>query len=102
MPVLGASAKIVISSMSLADLASLASSVAVVVSLLFLGQQIRQFNRNQRSVMQQARSARTVKLVSRLSDARISDVISRGANGETVTDQACFVLYSNFGSAGLS
>ena len=58
--VLGASAKIVISSMSLADLASLASSVAVVVSLLFLGLQIRQSNRNQRSLMQQGRSARNV------------------------------------------
>src|SRR2546430_4877082 len=94
MPVLGASAKIVISSMSLADLASLASSVAVVVSLLFLGQQIRQSNRNQRSLMQQGRSARNVELLSRLSDPRVSDVISRAANGETLTDQDCFVLYS--------
>src|SRR5439155_24376942 len=90
----GASAKIVISSMSLADLASLASSVAVVVSLLFLGLQIRQSNRNQRSLMQQGRSARNVELLSRLSDPRVSDVISRAANGETLTDQDCFVLYS--------
>ena len=92
--VLGASAKIVISSMSLADLASLASSVAVVVSLLFLGLQIRQSNRNQRSLMQQGRSARNVELLSRLSDPRVSDVISRAGNGETLTDQDCFVLYS--------
>jgi hypothetical protein len=90
----GASAKIVISSMSLADLASLASSVAVVASLLFLGLQIRQSNRNQRSLMQQGRSARNVELLSRLSDPRVSDVISRAANGETLTDQDCFVLYS--------
>ena len=80
--------------MSLADLASLASSVAVVVSLLFLGLQIRQSNRNQRSLMQQGRSARNVELLSRLSDPRVSDVISRAANGETLTDQDCFVLYS--------
>jgi hypothetical protein len=59
--------------MSLADLASLASSVAVVVSLLFLGLQIRQTNRNQRSLMQQGRSARNVELLSRLSDPRVSD-----------------------------
>src|SRR2546421_120503 len=71
MPVLGASAKIVISSMSLADLASLASSVAVVVSLLFLGQQIRQSNRNQRSLMQQGRSARNVEVLSRWTRRRI-------------------------------
>jgi hypothetical protein len=80
--------------MSLADLASLASSVAVVVSLIFLGLQIRQSNRNQRSLMQQGRSARNVELLSRLSDPRVSDVISRAANGETLTDQDCFVLYS--------
>ena len=91
--VLGASAKIVISSMSLAELASLASSIAVVVSLVFLGLQIRQSNRNQRSLMQQGRSARNVELLSRLSDPRVSDVISRAANGETLTDQDCFVLY---------
>jgi hypothetical protein len=84
--------------MSLADLASLASSVAVVVSLLFLGQQIRQSNRNQRSLMQQGRSARNVELLSRLSDPRVSDVISRAANGETLTDQDCFVLYSYMAS----
>jgi hypothetical protein len=79
--------------MSLAELASLASSVAVVVSLVFLGLQIRQSNRNQRSLMQQGRSARNVELLSRLSDPRVSDVISRSANGETLSDQDCFVLY---------
>src|ERR1700704_6973197 len=87
--------------MSLTDLTSLASlvsSVAVLLSLLFLGQQIRQSNRNQRSVMQQGRSARNVELLSRLSDPRISDVISRAANGETLTDQDCFVLYSYMAS----
>jgi len=80
--------------MSLAELASLASSVAVVVSLVFLGLQIRQSNRNQRSLMQQGRSARNVELLSRLSDPRVSDVISRAANGETLSDQDCFVLYA--------
>src|SRR5215470_13677520 len=88
-----ANARILISSMSLAELASLASSVAVVVSLLFLGLQIRQSNRNQRSLMQQGRSARNVELLSRLSDPRVSEVISRAANGETLTDQDCFVMY---------
>ena len=54
--------------MSLGDLtalASLASSITVLVSLLFLGMQIRQGNRNQRSLMQQGRSARNVELLSR-------------------------------------
>ena len=89
-----ARAKIVRSSMSVADLASLASSVAVIVSLLFLGLQIRQSNRNQRSLMQQGRSARNVELLSRLGDPTVSNVISRAANGETLTDQDCFIMYS--------
>ena len=83
----------IVPSMNIADLASLASSVAVVVSLLFLGLQIRQSNRNQRSLMQQGRSARNVELLSRLGDPVISDVISRAAKGESLTDQDCFVLY---------
>jgi hypothetical protein len=40
----------------LTSLASLVSSVAVLVSLLFIGLQLRQSNRNQRSLMQQGRS----------------------------------------------
>jgi hypothetical protein len=82
--------------MSFADLtsfASLVSSVAVLVSLLFIGLQIRQSNRNQRSLMQQGRSARNVELLSRLTDPSVSDVISRAAKGEALTDQDCFVLY---------
>ncbi len=79
--------------MSIADITSLATSVAVLVSLLFLGLQIRQSNRNQRSLMQQGRSARNVELLSRLTDPGVSDVVSRAANGENLTDQDCFVLY---------
>ena len=91
------SARRAISSMSIADLASLASSVAVVVSLVFLGLQIRQSNRNQRSLMQQGRSARNVELLSRLSNPSVSDVISRAATGESLSDQDCFVLYGYMG-----
>jgi hypothetical protein len=63
--------------MSLADLAliaSLLSSAAVLVSLLFLGVQIRQSNRNQRSLMQQGRSSRNVDLLSRLTDPKLNEV----------------------------
>jgi hypothetical protein len=79
--------------MSLADLASLASSVAVLVSLLFLGLQIRQSNRNQRSLMQQGRSTRNVDLLSRLSDPRLSDIWVRVSAGETLADAEYFMLY---------
>jgi len=87
--------------MSLTDLTSLASlvsSVAVLVSLLFIGLQIRQSNRNQRSLMQQGRSARNVELLSRLSDPRLSDVMLRVAHGEPLTDTDYFVLYGYMAS----
>ena len=47
--------------MNLGDISSfttLASNLAVLVSLLFLGLQVRQGNRNQQSLMQQGRSKR--------------------------------------------
>jgi hypothetical protein len=87
--------------MSLADLAliaSLLSSVAVLVSLLFLGVQIRQSNRNQRSLMQQGRSARNVDLLSRLTDPKINEVLLRVFRGETVTDSEYLVVYGYIGS----
>ena len=82
--------------MSLTDLTSLASlvsSVAVLVSLLFIGLQIRQSNRNQRSLMQQGRSARNVELLSRLTDPKLSEILCRAFGGETLTDAEYFVLY---------
>ena len=81
--------------MSLSDLASfgsLVSSVAVLVSLVFIGLQIRQSNRNQRSLMQQGRSARNVELLARLSDPRLSDIMLRVSKGETLTDTDYFSL----------
>src|SRR5947207_13546824 len=96
--VLGASAKIVISSMSLADIASLASSAAVLVSLLFLGLQIRQSNRNQRSLMQQGRSTRNVDLLSRLTDSKLSDIWVRVSAGETLADAEYYMLYGYMAS----
>jgi hypothetical protein len=87
--------------MSLADLASLASfvsSIAVLVSLLFVGLQIRQSNRNQRSLMQQGRSARNVDLLSRLTDPKLSEIMLRINNGETLPDAEYYVLYGYMAS----
>jgi hypothetical protein len=87
--------------MSLADLAliaSLLSSFAVLVSLLFVGVQIRQSNRNQRSLMQQGRSTRNVDLLSRLTDPKLTDVLLRVFRGETVTDAEYLVLYGYIAS----
>ena len=83
--------------MSLSDLASigsLVSGLAVVFSLLFLGLQVRQANRNQRSLMQQGRSARNVDLLMRVTDPKLSEILVRDCQGdETVTDAEYFAMY---------
>jgi len=87
--------------MSLTDVASLGSllsSAAVLVSLLFLGVQLRQSNRNQRSLMQQGRSTRNVDLLSRLTDPKLTDVLLRVFRGETVTDVEYLMLYGYIAS----
>lgn len=87
--------------MSLANLtlfASLLSSVAVLVSLIFLGIQIRQSNRNQRSLMQQGRSTRNVDLLSRLSDPKLSELLLRVFRGETAMDAEYLVIYGYMAS----
>src|SRR5438874_1322758 len=87
--------------MSLTDVASLGSllsSAAVLVSLLFLGVQLRQSNRNQRSLMQQGRSTRNVDLLSRLTDPKLTDVLLRVFRGEMVTDVEYLMLYGYIAS----
>ena len=87
--------------MSLTDVASLGSllsSAAVLVSLLFLGVQLRQSNRNQRSLMQQGRSTRNVDLLSRLTDPKLTDVLLRVFRGETVADVEYLMLYGYIAS----
>jgi hypothetical protein len=67
--------------MSLTDLAAIGSvigSVAVVVSLAYLGYQIRQNTRHQRASMQQGRAARTVDLLLRTAEPDMAQAILRG------------------------
>jgi hypothetical protein len=84
--------------MSLADLASLASSIAVLVSLLFLALQVRQSNRNQRSLMQQGRTSRNVDLLFRLADPKVSDLWVRISTGESLEDAEYYMLYGYMAS----
>jgi hypothetical protein len=84
--------------MLLSDLASVGSvvgGVAVLASLVFLALQIRQANANQRSLMQQGRSARTVDMLMRMSDPVLSETIV-GAFGGGAADQPArvFAFYS--------
>jgi hypothetical protein len=68
--------------MTFSDISSLASSIAVFVTLVFLVIQTRQTNRNQRALMQQGRSARSVELLAKMADPYLSDLIVRSERGD--------------------
>lgn len=71
--------------MSLTDLAAIGSfisGIAVVVTFVFLSLQIRQSNLNQRSLIQQGRSARRIELLLRRADPGLSDTWVRGFAGD--------------------
>jgi hypothetical protein len=76
--------------MSLSDLAALGSfisGVAVVITLVFLLLQTRQTLKNQRSLMQQGRTARIVDLIFRQTDPQLMDVMVRGRAGDATLEQ---------------
>jgi hypothetical protein len=72
--------------MTLTDLASLGSfisGIAVVVSFVFLGLQLRQANKNQRALMQQGRTTRFMQNFSLMADPYISSLVGRVATSDT-------------------
>jgi hypothetical protein len=79
----------------LASVGSLVSGVAVVVSLAFLALQIRQANANQKSLMQQGRSARTVEMLMKMSDPVLSEtIVGAWSGGATDEPAQIFAFYS--------
>jgi hypothetical protein len=77
--------------MSLSDLASIGSFVsglAVVVSFAFLGLQIRQNNRNQRSLIQQGRADHSAALMLRLIEPSLQASMIRGRAGDLTMEPA--------------
>lgn len=65
--------------MSLTDLeaiGSFVSGIAVVFSFIFLALQVRQSNRNQRSLIQQGRTGRTVDILLKMADPPISEALA--------------------------
>jgi hypothetical protein len=71
--------------MTLSDLASigsLVSGIAVAVTLTFLQMQMRQANRDQRSLMQQGRAERYTSLLAWMTEARMSDIFVRADAGD--------------------
>ena len=87
--------------MSLFDLAavgSFVSGIAVVFSFVFLALQIRQANRNQKSLMQQGRSARNVDILLRMTDPFISELIAEADSNCAALDRA--KIWAFYGFAG--
>jgi hypothetical protein len=77
--------------MTLSDLAaigSLVSGIAVVVTLIFLLFQMRQTNRNQRSLMQQGRTARITDIFLRQTDLGLSATVTRAMLVDMTLDRA--------------
>jgi hypothetical protein len=72
--------------MSLSDLAAVAgvlSSLAVFGSLIYLALQVRQADRNQRTLLQQATSARNMESLWKFSDPHYAGIIARVWKGES-------------------
>jgi hypothetical protein len=83
----------------LASVGSLVSGVAVVVSLVFLALQIRQANANQKSLMQQGRSARTVDMLMKMSDPVLSETIIGAWRGDASGEPARIFAFYAFACA---
>ena len=83
--------------MSLSDLASIGSfisAIAVVVSIAFLALQMRQANANQKSLMQQGRSARTVDMLMKMSEPVLSQTIVSAFSDASDDPARVFAFYS--------
>ena len=83
--------------MSLSDLAavgSLASGIAVFLSFFFLAFQLRQANRNQKSLMQQARTGRNVEILLKLADPVMSETVAAASsNCAALSDSKIWSFY---------
>lgn len=83
--------------MSLSDLAaigSFVSGIAVFFSFFFLAVQLRQANRNQKSLMQQARTGRNVEILLKMADPGISETIAEAdADCTTLTATRIWSFY---------
>jgi hypothetical protein len=84
---------------NLAAIGSFVSGIAVFLSFIFLSLQLRQANRNQRSLMQQARTSRNVEILLKMADSEISETLAQAsANCASMTDAKIWSFYG-FGAA---
>lgn len=87
--------------MSLSDLTAMGSflsSIAVVFSFIFLALQVRQSNRNQRSLMQQARTGRNLDTLLKMADPPISELLARAESNPAALGRA--EVWSFYGFVG--
>ncbi|HVV64342.1 MAG TPA: hypothetical protein VG843_00005 [Rhizomicrobium sp.] len=88
--------------MTLSDLAavgSFLSGIAVVISVIFLTLQMRQSNRNQRSLIQQARTGRNIETLLRITDEYISETIAEAdLNCATLSPARIWAFYGLAGA----
>lgn len=75
------------------NIASLFSSAAVLVSLIFVGWQIRQAARNQRSIMDRGRSQQVGDWLQFIGSPDIAPVVIRGNAGDAGLDAATLNRY---------
>lgn len=88
--------------MPLSDLAavgSFASGVAVFFSFFFLAFQLRQANRNQKSLMQQARTARNVDILLKIAEPAMSETIAEASSRCSELSDAKIWAFYGFAAA---
>jgi hypothetical protein len=79
--------------MSLTDLASigsLISSVAVLISLIYLALQVRQAEKNQQASIRQGRATRAVDIILAAGDPALAEALPKGTAGASEITQAEF------------
>src|SRR5271169_6994987 len=83
-----------------ASIASIVSSIAVAISLIYLAMQVRQSERNQRALMQQGRADRVSDLSLRMADPSLSSVFLKGMSGDEGLTAEQFGQFMNMWRAG--
>jgi hypothetical protein len=68
---------------TLASIASVLSSVAICASLIYLAVQVQQSDRNQRTLLQQATSARTMETIWKFGEPHNTEIVARAWSGES-------------------
>jgi hypothetical protein len=79
--------------MSLSDLASigsLISSIAVLISLIYLALQVRQAEKNQQASIRQGRATRAVDIILATGEPSLAEALPKGASGAADITQAQF------------